>query len=328
MPIYKAPLDDVRFVLNELFDVGELDPAARPRGAYPRPGRRRARRGGQDSRTGAPAAQPQRRRGGLPARERRGHARPRASRKPTPPSARAAGPGSACDPDYGGQGLPHTVQFVLQEFICSANLGFELYPASATAPTTRCTATARDELKDLYLPKLVDGTWSGTMCLTEPHCGTDLGLLRTKAVPAGDGSYRDHRHQDLHLGRRARPDREHRPPGPGPPARRPAGHQGHQPVPRAEVPARGRRHARCPQRRRLRRHRAQDGDQGLGHLRHELRRARSAGWSGQPHKGMRAMFTMMNAARLGVGIQGLGIAEVSLPERRRPTPATGCRGAR
>ena len=60
-----------------------------------------------------------------------------------------------------------------------------------------------DALKETYLPKMVDGTWSGTMCLTEPHCGTDLGLLRTRAVPNGDGSLQDHRHEDLHLRRRA-----------------------------------------------------------------------------------------------------------------------------
>ena len=77
---------------------------------------------------------------------------------------------------------------------------------------------ATDELKQRYLPKMVDGTWSGTMCLTEAHCGTDLGMLRTKAVPQEDGSYKITGSQDLHQRRRARPDREHHPSRAGAPA--------------------------------------------------------------------------------------------------------------
>ncbi len=73
--------------------------------------------------------------------------------------------------------------------ICSTNLSFGLYPGLSHGAYQAIEGHASDELKAAYLPKLVDGTWSGTMCLTEPHCGTDLGLLRTKAVPQGDGSY-------------------------------------------------------------------------------------------------------------------------------------------
>ena len=111
------------------------------------------------------------------------------------------------------------------------------------------------------------------MCLTEPQCGTDLGLIRTTAEPGRRRQLPDHRHQDLHLGRRARPDREHHPSGAGAPARRARGHPGHQPVPGAEIPAaartarRGPRNGVC-----LRPHRAQDGHQGVVDLRHELRR--------------------------------------------------------
>ena len=98
----------------------------------------------------------------------------------------------------------------------------------------RCACMAREELKQRYLPKLVDGSWSGTMCLTEPQCGTDLGLMRTKAEPAARRQLSHHRHQDLHLRRRARSDREHRPSGAGAPARRAGGHARHHPVPRAQ----------------------------------------------------------------------------------------------
>ena len=98
--------------------------------------------------------------------------------------------GIACDPKYGGQGLPKVVNFVFEEMICSANMSFGMYPGLSMGAYNAIEHHATDELKDTYLPKLVDGSWSGTMCLTEPHCGTDLGLIRTKAVPGDDGSYK------------------------------------------------------------------------------------------------------------------------------------------
>ena len=98
----------------------------------------------------------------------------------------------------------------LNEFVTSANMAWGMYPGLTQGAIAALVQHGSDEQKALYLPKLVSGEWSGTMNLTEPHCGTDLGLIKTKAVPAGDGSYRDHRPEDLHLRRRARPDREHR----------------------------------------------------------------------------------------------------------------------
>ena len=96
----------------------------------------------------------------------------------------------ACDPAYGGQGLPKAVNVLVEEMICSANLSFGMYPGLSHGAYVALHAYGSDALKDAYLPKMVDGTWSGTMCLTEPHCGTDLGLLRTRAVPQGDGSHK------------------------------------------------------------------------------------------------------------------------------------------
>lgn len=215
-----------------------------------------------------------------------------------------------CDPAYGGQGVPKAVTTQLEEMICSANLSFGLYPGLSHGAYTALHAYGSDELKQLYLPKLVDGTWSGTMCLTEPHCGTDLGLCRTKATPQADGTYRitgtkifisagEHDLTDniVHLVLARLPDA-------------PKGIKGISMflVPKFLPDANGnpgeRNGARC------------------GAIEHKMGIKASAtcvmnfdeatGWLvGAPGKGMRAMFAMMNEERLGVGIQGLGIAEVA-----------------
>ena len=94
------------------------------------------------------------------------------------------------DPAYGGQGLPHFVNTAFSEMLSGASSAFGMYPGLTEGAISALTAGGTDEQKQVYLPKLISGEWSGTMNLTEPHCGTDLGLLRTKAVPAGDGSYK------------------------------------------------------------------------------------------------------------------------------------------
>ena len=91
--------------------------------------------------------------------------------------------------DHGGQGLPTTVSSVVGEFMASANLAFGMYPGLSQGAYAALDMHGSDELKALYCPKLATGEWTGTMNLTEPHCGTDLGMLKTKAVPNGDGSY-------------------------------------------------------------------------------------------------------------------------------------------
>src|SRR5262245_57167712 len=97
--------------------------------------------------------------------------------------------GLSGDPNYGGQGAPKAVNMLVEEMICSANMSFGMYPGLTHGAYNALKLYGTDEQKDLYLPKFIDGTWSGTMCLTEPHCGTDLGLCRTKAEPQADGSY-------------------------------------------------------------------------------------------------------------------------------------------
>ena len=216
----------------------------------------------------------------------------------------------ACDPAYGGQGLPKAVNVLVEEMICSANLSFGMYPGLSHGAYVALHAYGSDALKDAYLPKMVDGTWSGTMCLTEPHCGTDLGLLRTRAVPQGDGSHKitgtkifisagehDLTENIVHLVLARLPDA-------------PKGVKGISLflVPKFLV--------------------REDGSMGprngvsCGAIEHKMGIKASAtcvlnfdestGWLvGSPHKGMQAMFAMMNTERLSVGIQGLGLAEAS-----------------
>lgn len=93
------------------------------------------------------------------------------------------------DVDYGGQGMPHVLGIVMEEFLCSANQSFAMYPGLSAGAMAAITIDGSDKQKETYLPPMVAGTWTGTMNLTEPHCGTDLGMLRTKADPQADGSY-------------------------------------------------------------------------------------------------------------------------------------------
>src|SRR5918996_3552368 len=94
--------------------------------------------------------------------------------------------GLSADPAFGGQGLPAVVKVAVDEMVCSANLSFGTYPGLSMGACHAIEHHADDALKALYLPELVDGRWSGTMCLTEPQCGTDLGLIRTRAAPNDD----------------------------------------------------------------------------------------------------------------------------------------------
>ena len=96
----------------------------------------------------------------------------------------------SCDPKYGGQGMPKTVSAFFDEMLSSSSLSFKLYSELSIGAYNCIHHHATDEIKDKYLPKIVEGKWSGTMCLTEPVCGTDLGLLKTKAVSQSDGTYK------------------------------------------------------------------------------------------------------------------------------------------
>jgi alkylation response protein AidB-like acyl-CoA dehydrogenase len=219
-------------------------------------------------------------------------------------------PGLASDPAYGGQGLTSPVHFLFQEMINSANLSFGLFPLLTHGVYHALKAHGTEEQKQTYLPKMVEGLWTGTMNLTEPQCGTDLGLLKTRAEPQADGSYKIHgtkifiscgehdlAENIIHLVLARLPDA-------------PAGVKGISlfVCPKFMVNADGSLGAR--------------NALSCGALEKKMGIKASptcvmnydgaTAWLvGQPHKGLSAMFTMMNAARLAVGIQGLGVAEAA-----------------
>ena len=219
-------------------------------------------------------------------------------------------PGLSCDPEFGGQGLPLVVNQCFYEMLNSANQAWTMYPGLTHGAYASLHTHGTPEQKATYLHKMTSGVWTGTMCLTEPHCGTDLGLMRTKAEPQPDGSYRitgnkifisagehDMSENIIHLVLARLPDA-------------PPGIKGVSLfiVPKFRVNA--------------------DGTLGerngiyCGGLEHKMGIHGNATCQmvldgaygtmvGQPNKGMQGMFVMMNAARLGVGNQSLGLTEVA-----------------
>ena len=219
-------------------------------------------------------------------------------------------PSLSCDPKYGGQGLPHTVNQCFYEMLNSANQAWTMYPGLSHGAYEALLAHGTEAQKATYLTRLVSGEWTGTMCLTEPHCGTDLGLLRTKAEPQADGSYRitgqkifisagehDLAANIVHLVLARLPEA-------------PAGSKGISLfiVPKFLVNADGslgeRNGIHCG---------ALEHKMGIhGNATCQMVLDGAVGTLvGQPHKGLAAMFVMMNAARLGVGNQSLGLTEVA-----------------
>jgi acyl-CoA dehydrogenase len=214
------------------------------------------------------------------------------------------------DPAYGGQGLPHTLSTAVSEFMSSANMSFAMYPGLTAGAIAAISAHGSDAQKQAYLPNMIEGTWTGTMNLTEPHCGTDLGLLRTKAAPRPDGSYaisgqkifisageHDLSENIVHLVL-ARIEGA------------PEGVKGISLfiVPKFVLDSDGnpaeRNGVTCG---------ALEEKMGIhGNSTCVMNYDGATGYLiGEENKGLRAMFTMMNEARLGVGVQGLAISEVA-----------------
>lgn len=216
--------------------------------------------------------------------------------------------GLSASPEFGGQGLPHLLKMIVDEMVCSTNLSLGMYPGLSHGAIDCLTQHGSPYLQETYLPKLISGEWTGTMCLTEPHCGTDLGLMSTKAEPAAGSNYEGETYkitgnkiwitggeQDLtenicHLVLAKLPGA-------------PESSKGISLflVPKF-LPDGARNQAFC------------------GGLEHKMGIKGSAtcvmnfegatGWLiGEPNQGLKCMFTMMNAARIMVGIQGLGLAE-------------------
>lgn len=222
----------------------------------------------------------------------------------------AGWPSLSCDPEFGGQGLPVALNNGFYEMLNSANQAWTMYPGLSHGAYECLHAHGTPEQQALYLPKLVSGEWTGTMCLTESHCGTDLGLLKTKAVPQPDGSYRltgskifisagehDLAANIVHLVLARLPDA-------------PEGTKGISlfVVPKFLPDAAGNPGDRnaifCG---------AIEHKMGIhGNATCQINLDGATGWLiGEPNRGLNAMFVMMNAARLGVGMQSLGLTEVA-----------------
>jgi len=216
----------------------------------------------------------------------------------------------SCDPKYGGQGMPKTVSGFFDEMLSSASLSFKLYSELSIGAYNCIKHHATDELKDKYLPKIVEGKWSGTMCLTEPVCGTDLGLLKTKALEQSDGTYKisgqkifitsgDHDLTEniIHLVIARAPDS-------------PAGTKGISLflVPKFKVNEDG----SIGQRNGISTGSIESKMGIKGSATCVLNFDEATGYMiGPKNKGLSSMFTMMNLERIVVGIQGLGISEIA-----------------
>src|SRR5689334_3649717 len=189
MTTYKAPLRDFRFVLEELFDAGALAQLPGYGEATPDTIEAILEEAGKFAEE---VLFPLNRSGDEEGcHYENGVVRTPKGFKEAYDTFREGGwTALACDPEWGGQGLPHTLSFCVEEIISSTNMSFGMYPGLSQGAYRALALHGTQEQKATYLPKLTDGTWSGTMCLTEPQCGTDLGQIRTKAVPAGDGNYK------------------------------------------------------------------------------------------------------------------------------------------
>ncbi len=310
MPSYKAPLDDVGFLLDEVFHFdrynnlpGFADASADLRQAIL----------SEAARLSEQVLQPLNMSG-----DREGCTRHADGSVTTPTGFKAAFRevveggwlGLSAPVEYGGQGLPVTLSQVVAELQCSANMAFSMYGGLTMGATAALTVHGKPEQKAMFLPKMVTGEWTGTMNLTEPQCGTDLGLLRTRAVKQPDGSYRitgtkifissgehDLAANIIHLVL-ARIEGA------------PAGIKGISlfVVPKFLVDADGTPGARngvvCG---------SIEHKMGIhGNSTCTMNYDGAIGWLiGEENKGMQGMFVMMNEARLGVAVQGLAQSEVA-----------------
>ncbi|PJI45960.1 MAG: acyl-CoA dehydrogenase [Pseudomonas sp.] len=311
MPEYNAPLRDMRFLLDEVFDAPALwarlpalaeridadtadailEEAAKITGGLLAPLNRSGDEEGVQFSDGDVRT-------------------PAGFREAYATYAEGGWVGLAGNPEYGGMGMPKMLSVQFEEMMYGANASFSLYSTLSAGACLALDAHADEALKTTYLPKMYAGEWAGSMCLTEPHAGTDLGLIRTRAEPQADGSYRvtgtkifitggeqDLTENIIHLVLAKLPDA-------------PAGSRGISLflVPKFPVLADGSLGAR--------------NAVSCGSVEHKMGIKASAtcvmnfdgatGWLvGELNKGLAAMFTMMNYERLSIGIQGIGCAEMS-----------------
>lgn len=310
MPSYKAPVRDARFIINEVLDIASYSALPGFGAASPDLVATVLEEAGKFA---AEVCAPL----NLPG-DQAGCVRHADGSVTTPAGFSAAyaqfvesGWGTLSQPEaFGGQGLPHVLGFAFEEFLSSANQSFAMYPGLTNGAVGALLVKGSPEQQAAYLPKMISGEWSGTMNLTEPQCGTDLGLIRTRAEPQADGSYavtgtkifisageHDLTSNIIHLVLARLPDA-------------PEGTKGISLflVPKFLLDADG-----AP---------GERNAVSCGAIEHKMGIHANAtcvmnydgakGWLvGEPNKGLAAMFIMMNAARLGVGLQGLSQAEVA-----------------
>ncbi len=310
MPIYKAPVDDALFLLNDVFHLDHYGNLPGFSDASPDVVEAVLREAAKFSEE---VLTPLNRVG-----DKEGCKRAADGSVSTPTGFKDAYKqiveggwiGISVPPEFGGQGLPATLTGIVNEFFCSANMAFAMYPGLTQGAIAALLTHASGELKTKYLPKMVEGVWTGTMNLTEPHCGTDLGLLRSKATKQADGSYKisgtkifisagehDLSENIIHLVL-ARIEGA------------PAGTKGISLflVPKFLVKDDGSLGARnavgCG---------SIEEKMGIhGNSTCVMNYDGATGWLlGEENRGLNAMFVMMNEARLGVGVQGLALSEVA-----------------
>jgi alkylation response protein AidB-like acyl-CoA dehydrogenase len=310
MPRYSAPTRDTRFIINEMLDLASYGDLPGFEMASPDVTDAVINEGGKFcAEVLAPLNQSGDQEGCT--RHEDGSVTTPKGFKEAFDQFREAGWGTLSQPEeFGGQGMPHVLGFAFEEFVSSANQAFGMYPGLTNGAVSALLAKGSQEQKEKYLPKMISNEWTGTMNLTEPHCGTDLGMIRTKAEPQADGSFAitgtkifisagEHDMADniIHLVLAKTPGA-------------PDSTKGISlfVVPKFIV--------------------NEDGTPGerngvaCGSIEHKMGIHGNAtcvlnydgakGWLvGEENKGLAAMFIMMNAARLGVGIQGLSQAEVA-----------------
>ena len=310
MPIYKAPVDDALFLLNEVFHLDHYGNLPGFSDASPDVVEAVLREAAKFSEE---VLTPLNRVGDKEGCKRAGDGSvttPTGFKDAYKQIVEGGWIGISVPPEFGGQGLPATLTEIVNEFFCSANMAFAMYAGLTQGAIAALLTHASGELKMKYLPKMVEGVWTGTMNLTEPHCGTDLGLLRSKATKQADGSYKisgtkifisagEHDLSDniIHLVL-ARIDGA------------PAGTKGISLflVPKFLVKDDGSLGARnavgCG---------SIEEKMGIhGNSTCVMNYDGATGWLiGEENRGLNAMFVMMNEARLGVGVQGLALSEVA-----------------
>jgi alkylation response protein AidB-like acyl-CoA dehydrogenase len=310
MPIYKAPVDDALFLLNDVFHLnhyGNLSGFSEASPDVVEAVLREAAKFSEEVLT------PLNRVGDKEGCKRTpdgGVTTPKGFKEAYKQIVEGGWIGISVPGEFGGQGLPAALTEIINEFFCSANMAFAMYPGLTQGAIAALLMHASDELKAKYLPKMVEGVWTGTMNLTEPHCGTDLGLLRSKAVKQSDGSYKisgtkifisagehDLSENIIHLVL----------------ARIEGATAGTKGISLFVVPKilvkddgslGGRNAVSCG---------SIEEKMGIhGNSTCVMNYDGAIGWLiGEENRGLNAMFTMMNEARLGVGVQGLALSEVA-----------------